>query len=174
VARWSKLQKQLHELFDPALDLQVQCRVVRMQSQYGSTNLPRYWLTLEKEVIWDYPGDFSRPGGTTVRVDGTAVLHYPHQTDISAISSLIREYIDTPARELMSRQFAEDHWGLANILRAADRRIGVRQWAKLKRKLHNQAALKVLAARSQRSNSSIEATSSGKLRLPTAAPHVER
>ena len=35
--------------------LQLQCRVVRMNSAYGSTDLPRYWITLGKETIWAYP-----------------------------------------------------------------------------------------------------------------------
>jgi len=150
MARWSKLQKQLYQLLDPAVHIQVQCRVVRMASQRGSTDLPRYWITLGKEVIWNYPGDFVLPGGGTRGVDSSHVAHYPYQTDISAISELIREYIDTPARELLDKRFTTDHWGLVNILRAADRRIGVRQWQRLRRKIHNHAALKVLSAREQR------------------------
>ena len=53
----------------------------------------------------------------------------------------------TPAAELLTRQFVNDHWGLINILRAADRRIGQRQLPALRRKTHNIAALKVLDAR---------------------------
>jgi hypothetical protein len=143
---WSKLQKQLYLLIDPAIRFQVHCRVVRMRSQRGSTDLPRYWITLNGETIWDYPGQFVVPGGTR-RTDDKFVKGYPYNTDIPNISQLIREYIDTPADELLTRHFDDDHWGLANILRAADRRIGRRQWPGLKRKTHNQAALKVLAAR---------------------------
>jgi hypothetical protein len=145
--RWSKLQKQLYLLLDPQLDFQIQCRVVRMATRRGRTDLPRYWITLEGETIWDYPGDFVLPDGSTRRADGTFILGYPYATDISHISELLREYIDTPADELMSRHFEHDHWGLANILRAADRRIGRRQWPALRKKTHNKAALRVLAAR---------------------------
>jgi hypothetical protein len=146
---WSKLQAALYRLVDPGIRFQLQCRVVRMNSANGSTNLPRYWITLGKEVIWDYPGQFVVPGsgGATRRVDGSALSHYPHQTDVPVISELIREYIDTPAAQLLSRQFGNDHWGLINILRAADRRIGQRQLPQLRRKTHNIAALKVLDAR---------------------------
>lgn len=146
---WSKLQKQLYLLIDPALRFQVHCAVVRMESERGRTNLPRYWITLDGETIWDYPGQFALPGGGTRRTDSSFILGYPHSTDISAISELIREYIDTPPSELMSRRFDGDHWGLANILRAADRRIGRRQWSILKRKTGNQAAQAVLRARSE-------------------------
>ena len=152
MARWSKLQKQLYQLFDPQIRIQVQCRVVRMNSQYGSTDSPRYWITLGKEVIWDYPGQFALSGGGTARADGTKIVGYPHVTDVPLISALIREYIDTPVSLLLSKQFANDHWGLVNILRAADRRIGARQWPKLRRKIYNIAALKVLAEREMRSN----------------------
>jgi hypothetical protein len=153
MARWSKLQKQLYQLFDPQVPIQIQCRVVRMKSQQGSTDLPRYWITLGKEVIWDYPGQFALPGGGVARADGTLIAGYPHSTDISLISDLIREYIDTPVSQLLSKHFANDHWGLVNILRAADRRIGARQWPTLRRKTHNIAALKVLTRRETQSHS---------------------
>ena len=143
---WSKLQKQLYLLVDPRIRFQIHCRLVRMQSQRGSTDLPRYWITLDGETIWDYPGQFVVPGGTR-RLDDAFVAGYPYSTDVPAISELIREYIDTPADELLTHHFEGDHWGLANILRAADRRIGRRHWPDIKRKTHNQAALKVLAAR---------------------------
>ena len=147
MSRWSKLQSALYRIVDPGIRLQLQCRVVRMNSQYGRTDLPRYWITLGRETVWDYPGQFVLPGGATRRVDSAQLSHYPHQTDISAISDLIREYIDTPVATLLTRQFADDHWGLVNILRAADRRIGQRQLPALRRKIHNIAALKVLDAR---------------------------
>lgn len=56
--RWSKLQKELYNLIAPELDFQIHCRAYRMDSQSGSTDLPRYWITLGKETIWDYPGQF--------------------------------------------------------------------------------------------------------------------
>lgn len=145
--RWSKLQSALYRITDPSIRFQIQCRVVRMSSSYGRTDLPRYWITLGKQTIWSYPGQFVIPGGATRRVDSAKLTYYPYVTDISAISDLIREYIDTPVADLLSRQFSNDHWGLVNILRAADRRIGQRQLPLLRRKIHNVAALKVLDAR---------------------------
>lgn len=118
-----------------------------MKSQRGSTDLPRYWITLGDQTIWDYPGQFVDPRGGVRRADGTFIRGYPHSTDISEISDLIREYIDTPVEELLTHHFERDHWGLANILRAADRRIGRRQWPALRRKTDNKAAIQVLNAR---------------------------
>ena len=147
---WSKLQKQLYLLIDPSIRFQIQCRLVRMDSQYGRTNLPRYWITLGKETIWSYPGDFVCSDGGVRRVDSGRRTGFPHQTDVAAISALVRAYIDTPVSTLLSRHFDEDHWGLINILRAADRRVGRRHWHDLKRKTGNIAARKVLAAREAR------------------------
>ena len=140
MARWSKLQRQLYQIVDERIRLQLHCAVYRMDSQRGSTGLPRYWITLGDEIIWDYPRRFV---GVLPRLRGW----YPYNTDISEISTLIRAYLDTPVASLLSSRFPEDRWGLVNILRASDRRIGSRQWPALKRKIKSRAALKVLQAR---------------------------
>lgn len=153
---WSKLQKRLYLLVDPRIRFQVHCRLVRMQSQRGSTDLPRYWITLDGETIWDYPGQFVVAGGGVRRADGGFIRGYPYSTDVPAISDLIREYIDTPVEDLLTRRFEGDHWGLVNILRAADRRIGRRQWPALQRKTRNHAARQVLNARAGQQDESTD------------------
>ena len=128
--RWSKLQKEFYLLRAEGLDFQLQCRKYRMDSQMGSTDCPRYWITLGKEIIWDYPRDFvgaNHPGRADIK-------WYPYGNDIPDISNLIREYIDTPKDEILSKEFTNDHWGLINILRAADKRIGIRRLPDLKKK----------------------------------------
>lgn len=132
---WSKLQREIKKLFDPDLDLNIQCRAYRMDSQRGSTDLPRYWITLGKKVIFDYPKDFN------VSAD-----YYPYINDISDISKLIREYIDTPVVELLTRRF-DDPWFLTSILLAADRRIGVRRKGELFDRMRSPAGLKVVMRR---------------------------
>lgn len=82
--------------------------------------------------------------------DRAPIRHYPYRTDISAISGLIRSYIDTPREDVLTASFDDEHWGLIDILRAADRRIGARHWASLRARLRHPAALKVLEAREQR------------------------
>ena len=140
--RWSKLQRDVAALWVDGLDLQLHCSAYRMNSQRGSTDIPRYWFTLNGEIIWDYPKDFSKahPGREPMG-------NYPYLTDVSAISTLIRTYIDTPKEEVMSTLFTEDQWGLINILRAADKRIGSRRLPELKSKTGNIAARKIIAAR---------------------------
>ena len=139
---WSKLQKEFYLLRADGLNLQLHCRVYRMTSQRGSTNCPRYWVTLGKDVIWDYPKDFI---GSTDS-NQTKPEYYPYATDIVDISNLIREYIDMPKGEILIREFVTDHWGLVEILQAADKRIGARRLPKLK-KTAGPAARKVVDAR---------------------------
>jgi hypothetical protein len=145
--RWSKLQRNVYDLISSDIDLQIHCARYRMQSQRGSTDLPRYWITLGKEIIWDYPKDFVTKDGEIKNYNGDIVKGYPYHSDIPDISNLLEAYIDTPKIELLTKRFENDHWGLVNILRAADRRIGARRLDTLKRKTHNIAANKVIDRR---------------------------
>ena len=141
--RWSKLQRRLDEVLAPEADLQIHCAVYPMHSVYGRTGLPRYWITVGDEIIWDYPRQFQDnllPGRRPPH-------HYPYGTDVGEISNLIEEYLDTPRDELFDKRFEDDHWGLVNILRAADRRFGARRLPALRRKLGSAAARKVLDQR---------------------------
>lgn len=136
-APWSKLQRAVYLIAAPSLKFQIQCRAYPMLSQWGGTNIPRYWVTLDKEILWDYPKQF------VGRLPDT----WPYKTDASEISCLIREYLDTPRSQLLSRPFAHDLWGIINILRAVDRRIGSRQWAALEQRANSDAVSQILARR---------------------------
>ena len=72
---------------------------------------------------------------------------YPYDSGISGIGELIREHIDTPKDELFKKHFDADEWGLANILKAADKRIGKRRLQILAKNKKNQAMQKVVQAR---------------------------
>lgn len=146
--RWSKIQKELYLIVDPMIDFQIHCATYPMRSRYGNTDLPRYWITLGKEIIFDYPKQFVLSDGTVKNYDPDGIhQNYPYNTDVCDISALIREYIDTPISEIATKHFENDYWGLANILRAADRRIGQRRLDTLRRRIKNQAAQKILAIR---------------------------
>lgn len=146
--RWSKLQKKLYQITDPDLKFQIHLTKYRMQSQRGSTDLPRYWITLHQEIIFDYPADFMNQNGLVQNLSGEET-YYPYETDISEISDLIEAYLNTPKEILFSTHFEQDSWGLANILKAADRRIGKRRLLLLKKKTHNRAAQKIIQERLQ-------------------------
>ncbi len=148
MSRWSKLQKDLYLIIDPTIDFQIHCVAYPMRSRYGNTDLPRYWITLGKEIIFDYPKQFVTHDGLICNFKPHGITkNYPYKNDVSDISDLIREYIDTPVSEIMTKHFENDYWGLANILRAADRRIGQRRLDILRRRIKNQAAQMILGLR---------------------------
>ncbi|UMQ58095.1 SF0329 family protein [Leptospira interrogans] len=140
---WSKLQSRLYNLIDENLNFQIHCIVYPMHSERGSTGLPRYWITLDKNIIWDYPKQFI---DKKLKKDGV-IKTYPYNTDISEISDLIEEYIQMDKEELFQKHFEKDLWGLANILKSADRRIGIRRLLLLRKKTKNKSALLVIEKR---------------------------
>jgi hypothetical protein len=125
-----------------------------MNSQWGDKNLPRYWITLGKEIIRDYPKDFKNKTMADARscLEDSRINRfllrdlYPHSREAPTVSDVIREYIETPKEELLTKSFEHDRWGLTDILRAADRRIGKRRLLALKL-LHNTAVTKIIDAR---------------------------
>lgn len=147
--RWSSLQKKLYLIIDDRLDFQIHISKYRMKSRYGSTDMPRYWITLGNEIIFDYPRQFTdldSDGNFIKNLTGKKRL-YPYDTDISDISNLIREYIDTPKEYVFSKHFENDFWGLANILKASDKRTGKRRLEALRKKTHNKSDLKIIECR---------------------------
>src|SRR5947209_4616107 len=128
--------QQIYNLLLPELEMQIHCAAYPMRSRRGSTDLGRYWITLGREVIWDYPKDFAR-----------AKRKYPYTTDIAAISELMREYIDTPVEAILRKRFEQDLWGLTAILKAADRRLGREKLALAFGAEESEAARRVFARR---------------------------
>ncbi len=147
--RWSSLQRELYKIIDKGINFQIHLSKYRMNSQYGSTDLPRYWIQFDNEIIFDYPKQFldNNTHGNIVKNLNGDKLYYPYQTEISDISALIREYIDTPKEEIFSKHFDNDIWGLINILKAADKRFGKRRLELLRRRTKNKAAKKIISYR---------------------------
>ena len=139
--RWSKLQSRLYNLIDDSLDFKVHCAVYEMNSNdgYHGSKLPRYFITIDKEIVFDYPKDFDTS-------EKYGFNSYPWDTDISAISDIIEEYIQCPDTELMNR-LEKDKWGITDILRVCDRRIGKRRLKDLREKVTNEVLLKVIDRR---------------------------
>lgn len=119
---WSKLQKEIYKLLDPSLDIQIQCRAYRLPNSISSSpQIPRYWVTLGKRIIFDFPKN------GTIEEKHQLYIHIPD------MSQSIREYIDSPLDGLLVKKFDSDTFGLTNLLKAADRRIGkakLLEWAK--------------------------------------------
>lgn len=139
--RWSKLQKRLYNLMEPSLDFQIHCVLYEMNSNdgYHMNKLPRYFITIGKEIVFDYPKDFdtkSLYGFDSYIWDG----------EVSRISYLIEEYIQRPKSELF-KEFENDRWGLSDILRICDRRVGKRKLREFKDSVENETLLKIIDKR---------------------------
>ena len=124
--RWSKLQSRLYNLMDPTVGFQIHTVLYEMNSNdgYHGSKLPRYFITIGKKIIFDFPKDFPE-----ARTPGKS--EYPWITDISDISDVIEEYIQRPEAQLME-PFENDKWGITDILRACDRRMGKRRLKELR------------------------------------------
>jgi hypothetical protein len=131
--RWSKLQKEIYNLLDDKIDIQIHCRKYRMPASWSTDpHIPRYWITLGKEIIFDFPKMGS------IQDKHQLYIHIP------TISDTIREYIDTDPRILVKKVFINDKFGITDIFKAADRRLGTRSWERLPQ---TEAVTKVLEAR---------------------------
>jgi uncharacterized protein len=96
----------------------------------------------KKETIFDYPNQFmdlpdhEAEWWDKKRADSSGQISvrnsYPYERHgVSEISVLIRDYIDRP-REALFEPFENDRWGLTDILRALDRRVGKRRLLEMK------------------------------------------
>ena len=139
--RWSKLQSRLYNLIDPKVNFQIHCALYEMNSNDGwhGSKLPRYFITIDKEIVFDYPKKFD-----TTKTYGFNV--YPWDTDISEISDVIEEYIQCPESKILD-EFKNDKWGITDIFRVCDRRIGKRRLNELKDAITNEILLGIIERR---------------------------
>lgn len=131
--RWSQLQSLIYNIWCDDLQIQIHCTGYPLS---GSASVGRYWITLGKEIIWDVPKDFPEE-----REKGT------YNPVVSKITEVIRSYLDTPRDELTTRAFPEDRWGLIDIFRVADRRLGTKSLEELAQRNLSVSAVKVLQVR---------------------------
>lgn len=138
---WSKLQTRLYNLIEPSLKFQIHCMTYEMNSNDGwhSTRLPRLFITVDKEIIFDYPKDFDMKDR-----DNTA--YYLWYNEISDINNLIEEYIECPLDNLMN-SFENDIFGLTDILRVCDRRVGKRRLREIQSKTEDKVILSIIQLR---------------------------
>jgi hypothetical protein len=122
---WSKLKKRVESLWLPALKLAIHCTVYVETTSHGVYESPRHWIAFNKEIIWDFPSMFLKWKHPNVQKP----LEYLDETyhgwyRASDVSVLLHEYVDVPRDGLLQYSFTDDYWGLTDILRAADRRLG--------------------------------------------------
>ena len=148
--RWSKLKKEIESLFADGLNLDLHCIDVNrsIDSKNGNMgeglsmlSLGNYKVNLNRQTIWNFPKDFKEPNWERWP-EGN-----PWKYSVSEINVLVREYIDTPKGELLSKAFSNDIFGLTKILLAADRRISTSRLEEYFRMHPNQYGIKVLNQR---------------------------
>ena len=149
--RFSKLKKRIESLFAPDVNLKVRCTAYGYDGWAGYRELPRLWITLDKEIIFDFIKDFKdlRVSRLVHYINNhSAMVDFPiYYPDIMFVNALIQEYIETPADILFDHVFPDDHFGLTDILKAADRRIGKNRLLILRDKTQSESAKKVIEVR---------------------------
>jgi hypothetical protein len=147
---WSKFKKRIESFWAENLDMVVHCTAYTYHTNHSSYEIPRYWIVLNGEMIWDFPGVFVRGyGGGYGRgksTDRLPSIQYWLSTEAFA-SQVMEQYMDCPVANLFDT-LKYDEWELGDILRAADRRIGKKRLLEWGKTLHEEnPARKVLAAR---------------------------
>lgn len=118
---WSKLKTQIEGLWPADLGLGIRCTTYPYNAHGSTVRVSRYWMTLGKVIVWDFPGPFlydDRKRGGPVEY-----VHRGYSNGGSVISELLREYLDRE-RDRLFEPFEADCWECVDMLRAADRRIG--------------------------------------------------
>ena len=106
---WSKLKKDIDNLLVDDLGVEIRCVAYGNKNSLGTgTNgCGKYYVELDKNIIW---------------------AQHPYTT--TDIGNIIRDYINTPLNQIMSKDFSEanstwkDHQDFVDILIASDRRFG--------------------------------------------------
>lgn len=131
--RWSQLQKLIYNVWSADLDLQIHTNAFALS---GTASVGRYWITMGKEIIWDVPRDFPQE-----KAKGTC------NSVASEITEVIKAYLDTPREELLSRVFETDRWGIIDIFRVSDRRLGRKSLEQIAKTTLPESAKRILEAR---------------------------
>ncbi len=95
MSKFSKLKKEIEKLFDQRLDMQFCCSAypMRPKNGYATRSIPRFYVKIGKDIIWDFPKDFEVEPMSS------------EWCNRNGISALVREYIDTPVAELLEKEF---------------------------------------------------------------------
>ena len=91
----------------------------------GKEYVPRFWITLGKDIVWDFPVMFlEHETLCTCGHCSTIRNAYAFSGNYTWVAETIRAYLDTPKEQLLTASFEDDKYGFTDILRAVDRRIG--------------------------------------------------
>lgn len=143
---WTKLERRLRDLPDPALDLRFRFTAYRyevIQTPWAGELACKFWITQGKSTLWSVPRD--RHVG-----DGGKGIDYFGRRSPGWLVEIAAAYLDLPRDALIDWTPDWPGWGLVDILKACDRRIGRRQWGRLRSVVAEPAALHLLDLRAGR------------------------
>jgi hypothetical protein len=145
---WSKLERRLRELPDPTLDLRFRFTAYRykvIETPHPSELTCKFWITRGRRTLWAVPRD-RHVGDANGDIGG-----YGRRSP-GWLVELCVEYMQQPRTRLLAWRPGWDGWGLVDLLKACDRRIGRRQWSSLRQQLQEPVALWLLDQRSGRTS----------------------
>lgn len=121
MTRWSKLKKDLENLMDSSINFQIYSNSYPIGSH--GTSIPRFYITINKHIVWDFPKDFTSDSCFYWGGNISLPIYYPID-----ISDRIRNYINTPRENLLSlEKQLNDQFNLIYLLLSCDKRIGKRK-----------------------------------------------
>lgn len=140
---WSKLERRLRDLPDPILDLRFRFTAYRfavIETPHPSELACKFWITQGRRTIWAVPRDRNSSG-----LDG-GIDAYGRRSP-GWLIEIASEYLQLPREQLMDWHRDWEGWGLTDILKACDRRIGRARWPQLRQCLQEPAAQYLLDLR---------------------------
>ena len=140
---WSKLRKDLSKVVDLKL-IDIKCSIYPMRSERGSTDIPRYFIQYNKEIVFDFPKDFKDQSFKYYEESYKLKDIYPHLPMVEKVSQLLRDYVNS---SLENSEKLEDELGLIEFLWAGDKRIGKRRYQKYLDRMKNPKAKEILKKR---------------------------
>jgi len=109
-----------------------------------------FTIRLGKEIIWKFPRQFVNE--ETIYPDGGS----PYSFGVRDLNELLRDDLDTPKDALLKKEFPRDYFGMTNILKTADRRIGLERLQKHFKDWEQNFVVRVLSIRLALQHGSIE------------------
>ena len=106
---WSQIQRKLYEIIDPKINLQVHCAVYPGGGKTCANGIPRFWVTLDGEVIFDCMHDFM----FMWHDKDFNIGNLPFEDDISWCCGIVIRHFQAPVDSLMT---LHDRFGLTDIL----------------------------------------------------------
>src|SRR5712691_12977863 len=96
----------------PDIHLQIYCTVYTSgrDVKIGPFHAPRHWMTLDQQIIWDFPGSYFAWNHPEVQRPLQFIEEGYWTPGSSVIAQLFREYLDTPIERLLHRAFEQDYW----------------------------------------------------------------